>query len=245
MEQSNQIQINTNALVQARMGSRRFPGKMLAKLGDYPILEWVLKRVKKSKFIDNIILATSNNKIDDPLVSIGQKLNINIFRGSENDVLGRFANASKLYNSSWIIRICGDNPFIDPKELDRLIEFFKENKCDYACNHQNQLNSGYADGFGAEILSSKLLHQQEIIAKNLESREHVTQNIWDNSYDYKIKAVPAPTQLKFPELRFDVDTKEDLEYLKTLLNAGVNINTSAQNIVQIALQLNKNRFENC
>ena len=139
------------------MGSTRFPGKMLQLLGSYPILEWVLRRVSRAKLIDEVVLATSDRSLDDSLVELANRIGIEVFRGSESDVLGRFAEAANHYHAKTVLRICADNPFVDPDELDRLVREFSENLCDYACNQQDRLDSQYADGFGSEILSNQLL----------------------------------------------------------------------------------------
>ena len=145
----NKINTSVFAIIQARMGSSRFPRKMIARLGPYTLIEWVFIRVNKTKNIDKVLLATSDLPRDDELVKIANKYNINVYRGSELDVLKRFYNAAYKNKAKTIIRICADNPFIDPIELDRLINFYNENECDYAFNHQNKLKSNYADGFGA------------------------------------------------------------------------------------------------
>lgn len=225
----------TVALVQARMGSTRFPGKMLAQLAGHPLLEWVLHRVRRARMIDAVVLATTTLSSDDELVALGQCLGIEVFRGSENDVLGRFAAAASQYAAEFVVRVCADNPFIDPDELDRLVSHFKNNSCDYACNHQDRLGNRYADGFGAEILSNRLLQQIAQTATDARHREHATLYIWDQAQDYCLNALPAPYQLAYPELRFDVDQPQDLANLQTLVEAGVGMDSTASEIVQIAL----------
>ena len=222
------------ALVQARMGSSRFPGKMLAPLGGAPILEWVLTRVKGSKYLDQVVLATSDLSRDDELVGLAKRVGVSVYRGSEVDVLGRFSAAAKFYNADFIVRVCADNPFIDPVEIDRLIKFYKNNPCDYACNHQSRLGNKYADGFGAEILSEPLLRYLSDTALELTYREHVTSYLWDNVKRFNLQSVESPPDLSYPELRFDIDTPEDYEGMQRLILAGVNINTSATKIVSLA-----------
>ena len=147
----------TVAVVQARMGSSRFPGKMIARLGAYPLLEWVLRRVRRASSVDAVVLATTDSPRDEALIEIAGRLGVAAYRGSETDVLQRFRDAAEAHRADWIVRVCADNPFVDPEEIDHLIHFFSVNSCDYACNHQDRLGSRYADGFGAEILSSNLL----------------------------------------------------------------------------------------
>ncbi len=217
------------------MGSTRFPGKMLADLGGHSILEWVLRRSSRARMVDQVILATTELVIDDALAEVAQKLGFEVFRGNESDVLSRFAAAATIYNANVVVRICADNPFIDPDEIDRLVGHFQNNQCDYAFNHQGRLGSRYSDGFGAEILSNRVLQQLSQKATDVRHLEHVTLYIWENAQDYLISPVPPPQQLAYPELRFDVDQMHDLAYLQTLIDAGVNINSSANEIVQIAL----------
>ena len=225
----------TVALVQARIGSTRFPGKMLAQLGDHPLLEWVLHRVRCARMIDDVVLATSALSCDDELVALAWKLGIKVFRGSENDVLGRLCAAASQYGAEVVVRVCADNPFIDPDELDRLVSHFNNNVCDYACNHQDRLDNRYADGFGAEILSNQLLQKISQTATDVRHREHATLYLWDNAHEFCINAVKAPHELAYPYLRFDVDQSNDLTYLKRLVRAGVTMDSPASEIVLIAL----------
>lgn len=220
------------ALVQARMGSTRFPGKMLAKLGDDPVISWVLQRVSRARLIDKVVLVTTTLDRDDPLVELAENFKIEVFRGSEDDVLGRFIAAIDC-DSDIVVRICADNPFVDPIELDRLIEYYKHHECDYACNHQARLGSRYADGFGAEILSVELLRMIDRNASGARHREHVTSYLWENADIFSLHSLTAPSGLAFPDLRFDVDTPSDLERLSEVVRAGVCIDSSALEIINV------------
>ena len=223
------------ALVQARMGSTRFPGKMAASLGGRTLLEWVLLRTSKSQLLSRVVLSTTNLRRDNELVQIAQSLGIDVYRGSEGDVLERLILSAEKYDADLVVRICADNPFIDPGEIDRLIRFFQINQCDYACNNQERLGNRYSDGFGAEILSSKLLGEIEKIAVDSRHREHATSYLWDHLDEFNIKAVLPPPGLDHPELRFDIDTIEDYEYIKSLVLKGVSIDMSASRIIDLAL----------
>jgi aminopeptidase-like protein/spore coat polysaccharide biosynthesis protein SpsF (cytidylyltransferase family) len=223
----------TVAIVQARMGSARFPGKMLAHLGGIPLLEWVLRRLARANTLDQIVLATSDSESDNPLADLAIKLGMLVYRGSESDVLARFIGAATMTNATNVVRICADNPFIDPGEVNRLVNYFAEHQCEYACNHQDRLGSGYADGFGAEIFTVDLLNTIAMLAKEPRHREHATLYLWDHASEYKLEAIAAPVELAFPELHFDVDTPDDLINLKALVHAGVTIDTSAHDIIRI------------
>ena len=140
------------AIVQARMGSTRFPGKMLKKLGSYHILEWVINRLKRANNLDGIVLATTTLPEDDVLQQKAKFWGVDVFRGSKEDVLGRFYKAARYFEANTIVRVCGDNPFVAPEEIDRLIEFFDNNPCDYACNHQNRLGSSGREEAGGGLV---------------------------------------------------------------------------------------------
>jgi aminopeptidase-like protein/spore coat polysaccharide biosynthesis protein SpsF (cytidylyltransferase family) len=222
------------AIIQARMGSSRFPGKMLARLGGIPLLEWVVRRLLRATTLAQVVLATSDGAGDDALVELAASLGVEVFRGSEADVLGRFVGAARMAGADNIVRICADNPFIDPVEVDRLVQHFSDHPCDYACNHQDRLGSTYADGFGAEILPAALLEKIAADASEPHHREHATLYLWDHASEYRLSALAAPAGLAFPELRFDVDAPADLANLEALVSAGVAIDTPACEIIRIA-----------
>ena len=227
---------NLLAVIQARMGSKRLPGKMMKKLGKDYVIDWVIKRVKKSKLIGNLIIATSKSTKDDVFEEICKKNQIGIFRGSELDVLDRFNKASIYYQAQTILRICADNPFIDHLEIDRLISFYQDNKCDYSFNNQNKLLSNYADGFGAEIFSRETLDLICLNCKDKRLREHVTLYIWENLSEFEIKYPQAKKELAYPQFKFDLDTISDFDKLSTLVDNGVNLHSKAADIIKIFLK---------
>mgnify|MGYP001375394676 FL=1 len=225
------------AIVQARLGSKRFPRKMFSKIGNYSLLTWVLRRLKKCSLLDGIILATSSKEHDYELVREALSENLYTFIGSEKNVYERFVRAANFYKVRTIIRVCGDNPFVDPEEVDKLVSFFKNNSYDYVCNHMNKMNNLYADGFGAEILTTKTL---ESFAENdltSSQKEHVTSYIWDNQNNFKVCAIKAPKYLAFPEFRFDINEEKDLEYINKIVSNGVNIHSNAKEIMNVAISL--------
>ena len=220
------------AIVQARMGSKRLPGKMLEKLGDQLVIEWVLLRLKKCKHLNEIILATSTLAADDVLEEVALNHKIKVFRGSEKNVLERYICASNSVKAETIVRVCADNPFVDPVEIDRLVKFYQTEKCSYACNHQNKFGSNYADGFGAEIFDLSLLLDIKNCTTLKDDCEHVTLYLWKNPEKYVIKALSAPPKIARPDLRFDVDSKEDLEKLRKIVSLGINLETLAAEIIE-------------
>lgn len=214
------------------MGSSRFPGKMLRPLGSMPILSWVIQRVKRAQTLHAVVVATTTAQVDDPIAQLSANLGVYVFRGSESDVLGRFTAAAALYEASAVVRVCADNPFVDPGEIDRLVSSFIEQDADYSFNHQDRLGSKYADGFGAEVMRRGVLDQLSRVAKSPAHREHVTAALHDGTMACRMLAITPPAALEHPELRFDVDTPEDLERLAVLVAAGIHDRSSAAQIVE-------------
>src|SRR5438093_1423019 len=122
------------AAVQARMGSRRFPGKVMECLGPHKILEWVLLRTLRAATIDQVVLVTSSASENDALCKLADRLSVPVLRGSEDDVLSRFALAAEKFRTDHVVRICADNPFVAPEEIDRLVPFYMATLPDYAFN---------------------------------------------------------------------------------------------------------------
>lgn len=225
------------ALVQARMGSSRFPGKMLAPLRGRPLLAWVLERLKSASRLDAVVLATSDLPRDAALVTLAQSLGVPTFTGSESDVLGRFSAAARQFEADTVVRVCADNPFIDGAVVDQLVDFYAGQDCDYACNHLDRLGSGFADGFGAEILSAALLHHLAATCTEPRHREHVTIAVWDEGAPWRKAAPPAPPALAHPALRFDVDEPSHLQALEVLAERhGLDLRSPAAAVVAARLK---------
>ena len=228
------------AVVQARMGSQRFPGKMLAKLGDRELLNWVVTRVCDATQVDQVVLATSHGRDDDRLADVASSFDALIVRGSQDDVLDRFVQSAKVSQADLVVRVCADNPFVAAEEIDRLVVAHKSGDFDYSCNHQQRLNNRYADGFGAEILSTALLNDIANLATQQSHREHVTSYIWDNAAKFKIHAVAAPAELAFPEIKLDIDTPQEMQRLNEFVaKFAITTKSSAAEIVNAF-----NKFKN-
>jgi len=219
------------------MGSSRLPGKMMKEIGGYPICFWVLYRIKKANLIDSIILATTLNRVDDPLADLARQLGVNVFRGSEEDVLSRFINAAKLMQAQNVVRVCADNPLIAPEEIDRLASAYstainneKILETFYAFNYGPKLGNNYPDGLGAEIFSVQLLKKLDQFATTPLHREHISAYIWDHPEKFIINSINAPKKIAYPKIKLDVDTKEDFNKLNVLCN-HLNLESSAVEIV--------------
>ena len=222
-------------IVQARSNSTRLKNKMFLMLGKYKILEWVILRLKKIRFVDNLVVATSNKIVDRNIVKIAKKNNLKVFTGDEKNVLKRFYLCSKKFPSDLIVRVCADNPLIDKKEIERLIIYFKKNykKNDYLQNFLVSKNSIYASGFGAEIFKSKCLKETFFNAKSLSDKEHVTKYIRNNPKKFKSAFYFGNKNLHFPYLNFDVDTKKDLDNLnKIFKQLSLKLSTKGDMIIK-------------
>ena len=200
-------------IIQARIGSTRLPGKMLLPLHDRPIIEWVVRRVARSTRLDALVVALPDTEANDPLAACVSSLGVSIFRGPEDDVLRRFHLAAQDVGASHIVRVCADNPLISWEEIDHLIDFFRREPCDYAYNHIPR-NNRYPDGLGAEMVPFSILERIERLAVQPNHREHCLLYILDHPDHFSIRTFDPPNEeVACPDLRLDVDTREDLDRL--------------------------------
>ncbi len=221
---------NVIAIVQARMGASRLPNKMMLHLHGYSMIEWVFQRASRARNIDTLVFALPETPQDDVLALHLTKLGANVFRGSEDDVLQRFYFAAKAYEASYVVRICADNPFISPGEIDNLVKFYFTTPCDYAYNNVPNGNR-YPDGFGAEIVSFPLLERLHHEAHSQNQREHIFNFIWENRENLTIRTFDPPdTEIAFPDIKLDIDTYED--YYR-LLEAEVSPQMDDRQIVNL------------
>lgn len=202
------------AIVQARMGSNRLPGKVLKPLGGVPMLWHTFQRLKRVSEIDEIILATSVLEQDDPLAEFAKEERIPVFRGSEEDVLERYYLAAGAFGADIIIRITGDCPFIDPEITKKTIRSFLDNDVDYS---SNILDRTFPRGTDTEVLSYKALKKAYIEGIAREDREHVTYFIRKHPESFKLNGVKSEKDLSY--IRHCVDVKEDYLFVCALFSA--------------------------
>ena len=200
-------------IAQARMTSTRLPGKVMKIVCGKPLLEHFINRLKRVKSADQIVIATTINDIDNQIVDLCKKLDISYYRGSEEDVLGRYYEAAVEYGGDIIIRITSDCPVIDPEVVDSLINFYTNNieKYDYV---SNTLKRTYPQGMDSEIISFDTLKEAHFNAYDPFDREHVTPFIKSSSSRYSLKNIEYKTNLS--HYRLTVDTSEDLELIKRI-----------------------------
>lgn len=196
------------------MSSKRLPGKVLMTAAGKPLLETEIERLQKCRTLDRIIIATTVNAGDDPIAALAQKLGVGCFRGSENDVLGRFAGAARQSDADVIARICGDCPLIDPAIVDATVGFFLEHAKD-ADYVSNVLVRRLPRGMDTEVLWSRVLLEADPLTQDPYDREHVTPFIYRHPERYRLKAFVWPEDLS--RHRWTVDVPEDLDLMRKIL----------------------------
>lgn len=201
------------ASIEARMGSSRLPGKVLYDIHGKPSIERLFNRLQLCKNLDSIILATTDKPIDDPLEAWAQNKNVAIYRGSENDVLNRVVEAQKSMNSDIVVEITGDCILLDPNIIDLGISTYLANNFDVVTNARIP---SYAQGLDVQVYSLEILEHVEKTIFDPAVREHVSLYFYENPSLYKVCNLIAPPQWERPNLRLQLDYKEDLELIKTL-----------------------------
>jgi spore coat polysaccharide biosynthesis protein SpsF len=211
----------TLGIVQARLGSTRLKGKVARRLGGKSLLEWVVRRVTDCQRLDAVIVATG----DDPAGYVLAELvpaDVPLFVGSEHDVLARFAAALEQYPAKSVVRVCADNPFVDPVLIDRLVRTADLHpECDYIsyCSHGGRPAILSAVGVYAEWCSTEALLQAHSEATDPADREHVTRYMYSHPERFQVRLIPAPTQLDRDDVRLTVDLDEDWEHAQAIYEA--------------------------
>lgn len=202
---------NIVIIVQARMNSTRLFGKVMKNIEDKPMLWHIINRLRYCKMVDNIVVATSINKLDDIIEKFCKENNINYYRGSEEDVLDRYYQASKIFKANIIVRITSDCPLIDPKIVDLVIETHLKSGADYT---SNIIKRTFPRGLDTEVFNFDIFEKINKMAKEKYQREHVTIYFYENPSLFKLKNVENEKDLSY--LRWAVDEKEDLLFVKEI-----------------------------
>lgn len=203
----------TAAIIQARMGSTRLPGKVMKDLKGKPVLWHVIERVKQSKNIDQIIIATTTAKRDKIIFEKAKEWGVNAYQGSEEDVLARYYEAAKEYGVDTVVRITSDCPLIDPQVIDEVIKFYITNNYDLVTNAGPQMEvRTYPRGLDTEVFSFVMLEKSYNNAKKEYQKEHVTPFIYEKSnniFYYK-------NDENYSFYRLTLDEKEDWIFIKKI-----------------------------
>lgn len=201
------------ATIEARMTSSRLPGKVLMEIRDKPVLQHIIERLRNSKMLDDIVVATTVNQTDDAIVALCKAIGCSYFRGSEEDVLLRVLDAAKSVEADIIVEITGDCPVIDWNHVDYLIEQYLMNDYDYV---SNVIKRTFPRGFDTQVFSVKTLDKVNTLTNNPVDHEHVSCYIYQHPNIFKLWNWDAPKELNHPEYEITLDTKEDFILIKNI-----------------------------
>lgn len=206
--------MKTVAIIEARMKSTRLPGKVLKQIGGKNSIEHIVERLKKVTAISDICIATTNHESDDVIEELANSRNYRVYRGSEEDVLSRVLSAAEALSAEIIVEITGDCPFVDPILVDQYLEILVSNELDYVSNN---ISPTYPDGFDVQVFLTEALKKSSKASITQAEREHVTMHIRQNPQIFRTLNIIAPKPFRHPSLSVTLDTNEDLEVLRLIL----------------------------
>ncbi|MFA5412021.1 MAG: glycosyltransferase family protein [Candidatus Micrarchaeia archaeon] len=203
--------MEVTAIIQARVSSSRLPNKIFAQISGKPLVWHVVDRLKHSKRITRIAVATTTNPADNVLEKWCRENKIEVFRGSEEDVLSRYFHAAKSMGAETIVRITSDDPFKDPEIIDKVVDLFVKNKLDFAYNNNPP---SFPEGLDVEVFSMEALERAQAESRDPYEREHVTQYFY--RHPEKFRQMNLANKEDRSSLRWTIDTKEDLEMARAV-----------------------------
>ena len=206
--------MKTVIIVQTRMTSARFPGKVIKPILNKPMLEYQLERLTRVERADGVVVACTTNKTDTPIVELCQRLGVVVFRGSEEDALLRYYGAAKAHQADVIVRITSDCPLIDPQVIDAVIRCYYSapGRYDYV---SNTLERTYPRGMDCEVFSFQVLEEAFVEATDQPDREHVTPFIYRQPQRYHLSNVPYIEDQS--RHGWTVDTPKDFELIERII----------------------------
>ncbi len=216
------------AIIQARMGSNRLPGKVMRLLAGRPLLWYVIDRVKCAENLDQVVVATSDKSLDDVIEKFCSSIDVFCFRGSENDVLDRYYRAAKEVKAEAVVRITADCPLIDPAIIDRIIEMFLTGRYDYVSNVNPPT---YPDGLDTEVFSFDVLEKMWREATLNSEREHVTLYLRNRLDNFRVGNLENSSD--FSGLRWTVDEPWDLEFVRSVYSHFENTRFGMDDLIKL------------
>jgi spore coat polysaccharide biosynthesis protein SpsF len=202
-------------IIQARMGSTRYSGKVLKEVDGIPLLQYQIDRLKQSRQLDKIVIATTNLAADTVIVDFCRKHGIECFRGAEKDVLDRYYQCAKIYKADVIVRLTADCPLSDPVIVDKVIDLFQRSKADFAANTVPHDNNKFPDGSDVEVFSWQVLERAHKEVTDPHDREHVTFYFW--RYNNGFKTVRLDNKKDYSAYRITIDYPEDFEVIEFII----------------------------
>lgn len=224
-------------IIQARMSSTRLPGKSIKTISKIPLLEIIYKRLKKSKMINKIVIATSTDKSDDAIIGLCKKKKFNFYRGSLDNVLKRFLNCVEVNKKNSFIRITGDSPLVDYKLIDKIAKKFNKKKVDLATN---VFPRTYPKGLSVEIVRLDTIKKIINHKTSKKNREHITSYIYDNPKKFKI--INIKNENNYSKINLSVDNLYDLLKLRRFVKVSKKSIYSINSNTIIEKFYEKNRY---
>lgn len=185
----------------------------MAMLAGQPAFERIVQRLRRSRYLNCITLATTYNPEDQPLRECAHRLGVPYYAGSPTDVLGRMLEAARAVQAEVIVQITGDCPLIDPAIVDYVIDAYIREKPDYAAN---VIPSTYPNGMDTEVFATSILAEVDSLTQDPADREHVTLYIYEHPERYRLLNISAPPEHTRPELRLCIDTIEDYRVVSAI-----------------------------
>lgn len=201
------------ATIEARMTSSRLPGKVLMEYEGITNLEHIIRRLRRSKVVDEVVVATTINETDDPIIELCNNINCKFYRGSEEDVLLRVLEAAKSVNATHIVEVTGDCPIVDWRIIDRIHDVFFTGDYDYVAN---VIERTYPRGLDIQIFPVAVLDRVNELTKSPVDHEHVSLYIYTHPEIFRIKNVAAEPEIHFPEYEITLDTPEDYRLISDI-----------------------------
>lgn len=219
-----ELSVRIIVTIEARMGSTRLPGKVMADLAGRPMLERLIERVIPAKSVDQVVVATTKLKEDDVIEELAGRLGLGRYRGSVDDVLGRIVDAAQTFGADDVVALTGDNPLVDPDLIDDVVKFYRTGRFDYATTtHMHHTRNWKAErtfpvGVSVQIFPVRILAEAARGADPAD-RKHVSFLIYDHPERYRLgafEATGAYAGWRHPDLRLTVDTPEDLALMREI-----------------------------
>jgi spore coat polysaccharide biosynthesis protein SpsF len=203
------------AIIEARMGSSRLPGKVMKEILGKPVLGLMIDRIRLSKEVSEICIATSTNSADDEIEKLARELGILVFRGSEDNLLNRVASAAQEFDFEVIVALTGDCPLLDPILLDQMVQSFRLNECDFLTNCHYR---SYPDGMDIQVLNKQSLLTASRTSIDLLEFEHTTLHLRRHPELFKTVHIAANRLENHPSLGLTLDEIDDFRLIQAIFD---------------------------
>ncbi|MBU5441009.1 NTP transferase domain-containing protein [Paenibacillus sp. MSJ-34] len=220
------------AIIQARMGSTRLPGKVLLPLGSSVVLDYVVSRCQTIKSVVEVIVATSSSEQDDEIYEWCLERNVPCYRGSEEDVLSRYYECARSFSTNYVMRVTADCPFVDIDLANATVEAMLRNSSDIVV-----LKGELPRGLAVELVSFAALEKMYVDGQEPRHREHVTYYAYEFPQYFSSTELQVPTNKQYPRLRITLDTEEDYQLCQKIANQFPdNLLVPSQQVIEFLLQ---------